>query len=92
MTHRVLLIDDHRDVIRLLESALESLDHEFEVLEAPSGEEAFLEASGKEIDLFVIDYLLPGMSGLELLAKIKKRNEDAQVILISGTKNLKYLK
>ncbi|MBT3337217.1 MAG: response regulator [Anaerolineae bacterium] len=92
MTHRVLLIDDHRDVIRLLESALESLDHEFEVLEAPSGEEAFLEASGKEIDLFVIDYLLPGMSGLELLAKIKKRNEDAQVILISGTKNRKERK
>ncbi len=89
MTHRVLLIDDHRDVIRLMQSALESLPHEFEILEAPSGEEAFLEASGKEIDLFVIDYLLPGMTGLELLEKVKKRNEDAQIILISGTKNRK---
>ncbi len=92
MTHRVLLIDDHRDVIRLLRSALESLDHEFEILEAPSGEEAFLEASGQKIDLFVIDHLLPGMSGLELLEKVKKRNADAQIILISGTKNRKERK
>ena len=45
MTHRILIVDDHRDVIRLLHSALDSLEHEFEIIEAPSGEEAFLEVS-----------------------------------------------
>ncbi len=92
MAHRILIVDDHRDVIRLLRSALESLRHEFEILEAPSGEEAFLEISGKPIDLLVIDYLLPGMTGLELFEKFKKRNETAKVIFISGTKDRKARK
>ena len=86
MPHRILIVDDHRDVIRLLLSALDSLDHEFEIIEAPSGEEAFLEVSQRKIDLAVIDYLLPGMSGLELMEKITKRNKEAQIILISGSK------
>lgn len=89
MTHRILIVDDHRDVIRLLRSALESLEHDFEILEAPSGEEAFLEIYGKPIDLLVLDYLLPGMTGLELFEKFKKRNDRVQVILISGTKDRK---
>ena len=92
MAHRILIVDDHRDVIRLLRSALESLEHDFEILEAPSGEEAFLEISGKPIDLLVLDYLLPGMTGLELFEKFKKRNETAQVIFISGTKDRKARK
>ena len=87
MTHRILIVDDHRDVIRLLHSALESLPHEFEMLEALSGEEAFLELSGKKIDLLVVDYMLPGMTGLELFEKFQKRNEKGQIIFISGTKD-----
>ncbi len=86
MTHRILIVDDHRDVIRLLHSALDSLEHQFEIVEAPSGEEAFLEVSRSKVDLAVIDYLLPGMSGLELMEKISKRNPDAETILISGSK------
>ena len=89
MTHRILIVDDHRDVIRLLHSALESLPHEFEILEAPSAEEASLEISMGKIDLLVIDYLLPGMTGLELFEKFKKRNKDTKVIFISGTKDKK---
>ena len=89
MPHRILIVDDHRDVVRLLHSALDSLDHEFEIVEAPSGEEAFLEVSQGKIDLAVIDYLLPGMSGLELMEKITKRNKEAKIILISGSKERK---
>lgn len=92
MTHRILIVDDHRDVIRLLRSALESLPHDFEILEAPSAEEASLELYGKPIDLLVLDYLLPGMSGLELFEKFKKRNQKAHVIFISGTKDRKARK
>ena len=89
MSHRILIVDDRRDVVRLLHSALDSLEHEFEIVEAPSGEEAFLEVSQGKIDLAIIDYLLPGMSGLELMAKITKRNPEAQIILISGSKQKK---
>ncbi len=92
MAHRILIVDDHRDVIRLLHSALDSLEHKFEIVEAPSGEEAFLEVAQNKIDLAVIDYLLPGMSGLELMAKIKARNPEAQIILVSGSKERKIRK
>ena len=86
MPHRILIVDDHRDVVRLLQSALDSLEHEFEIVEAPSGEEAFLEISLGKIDLAIIDYVLPGISGLELMAKIATFSPDAKIILISGSK------
>jgi CheY-like chemotaxis protein len=92
MTHRILIVDDHRDVVRLIHSALDSLEHKFEIIEAPSGEEAFLEVSRRKIDLAVIDYLLPGMSGLELMEKISARNPKAETILISGSKEKKMRK
>ncbi|MBT3321698.1 MAG: response regulator [Anaerolineae bacterium] len=92
MPHRILIVDDHRDIVRLLHSALDSLEHKFEIIEAPSGEEAFLEIAQGSIDLAVIDYLLPGMSGLELMAKIQVHNPKTQVILISGSKERKIRK
>ncbi len=92
MTQRILIVDDHKDVIRLLRSAIESLPHELEILEAPSAEEASLELSMSQIDLLVLDYMLPGMTGLELLEKTRKRNQSAEVILISGTKERKARK
>lgn len=81
--HRILLVDDHRDIIRLLHSSLDTLGHELEIIEAPSGEEALLEAFGK-VDLLIADYRLPGMTGLELMAKVTKRQPDTKVILITG--------
>ena len=70
----VLLVDDQRDIVRLLHSSLQTLGHELEIIDAPSGEEALLEASLRRIDLLVADYLLPGISGVELMHKIRLRN------------------
>ena len=81
---RILLVDDRRDVIRLLRSSLETLGHELDVIEVPSGEEALLEAAHGKVDLAVIDYRLPGISGLELKAKINAQHPDAKIILITG--------
>ena len=89
MAHRILLVDDQREVIRLLHSALKTLEQKIEIIEAPSGEEAFLEVTRSKIDLVVIDYRLPGMSGLELMKKIITHDPDTQIILISGTKDKK---
>ena len=43
-----------------------------------------MEASRKKVDLLVADYLLPGISGVELMRKIRARNPELKVILISG--------
>ena len=80
----VLLVDDQRDIVRLLHSSLQTLGHELEIIDAPSGEEALLEASLRRIDLLVADYLLPGISGVELMHKIRLRNPALKVIFITG--------
>ncbi|HAV78119.1 MAG TPA: hypothetical protein DCX53_12290 [Anaerolineae bacterium] len=80
----VLLVDDQRDIVRLLHSTLQTLGHELDIVDAPSGEEALLEASRRKVDLLVADYLLPGISGVELMRKVKVRNPDMRVIFISG--------
>ncbi len=80
----VLLVDDQKDIVRLLHSTLQTLGHQLDIVDAPSGEEALLEASRRNIDLLVADYLLPGISGVELMRKVKARNADLKVIFISG--------
>ena len=84
MAPSVLLVDDQRDIVRLLHSSLQTLGHELELIDAPSGEEALLEASLRKIDLLVADYLLPGISGVELMHKIRARNPGLKVIFITG--------
>jgi CheY-like chemotaxis protein len=81
---RVLLVDDQRDILKLLHSTLDTLAHELEIIEAPSGEEALLEASHDKVDLLVADYRLPGITGVELMHKIRARNPDVRVILVTG--------
>ncbi len=80
----ILLVDDQREVLRLLHSTLNTLPHELEIFEAPSGEEALLEASRRKIDLLVADYRLPGITGVELMRKIRVKYPDVRVILITG--------
>lgn len=80
----ILIVDDQRDIVRFLHSSLQTLGHQLDIIDAPSGEEALLEASRRKIDLLVADYLLPGISGVELMHKIRRRYPDLKVIFITG--------
>lgn len=84
MAYRILIVDDQRDVSRLLRSALETIEQGLEVREAPSGEEAILEASRNKFDLLIADYRLPGITGAELIQKFRVRNPDIKVMMITG--------
>jgi CheY-like chemotaxis protein len=85
MEHTILLVDDNRDILKLLRSTLDTLKKpELKIFESPSGEEAMLESSRHKIDLLITDYLLPGITGVELMHKVRARNPEVKVILISG--------
>jgi CheY-like chemotaxis protein len=85
MSSTILLVDDQRDILRLLHSSLDTLNNkELKIVEAPSGEEALLAAGTHPVDLLVSDYLLPGMTGVELMHKIRAKHPEVKVILISG--------
>jgi CheY-like chemotaxis protein len=85
MPSTILLVDDQRDILRLLHSSLDTLNNkDLKILEAPSGEEALLSAGRYPVDMLVSDYLLPGMTGVELMHKIRAKHPEVKVILISG--------
>jgi CheY-like chemotaxis protein len=85
MSHNILLVDDHRDILRLLHTTLETLKNaDLEIMECLSGEEALLEASRHTIDLLVADYLLPGMTGVQLMHRIRVRHPEVKVILTTS--------
>lgn len=85
MIRNVLLVDDQRDILRLLRSTLETLKNKnIQIYEAQSGEEAMLESSRHKIDMLVTDYKLPGMSGVELMHKVRARHAEVKVIFITG--------
>lgn len=90
-SYRILIIDDSRDLSRLLKSALLTLDASFEVVEVPSGEEALLEINRKLPDLFVVDIRLPGISGFEFLEKIQSRYGNIKFIIITGSTDAKMI-
>jgi CheY-like chemotaxis protein len=81
---RILLVDDERQVSRMLRSCLELSGLDCIVVDVPSGEEAVIELGRGPVDLLVTDLKLPGISGLELLLKMRQLNPEARSILITG--------
>ena len=82
MTEKVLLVDDEEAFV---ETLAERMRHRgMEVATSTSGEDA-LELIDKEpYDVVVLDLQMPGMDGLEALARIKRRQPDVQVVLLTG--------
>jgi len=81
---KVLIIDDSFDITRVLRSAIFTLDPEIDVYVTPSAEEAMLEISKGGLDLIITDIRLPGISGLELLRKIKAQHPLVKIVMMSG--------
>ena len=79
---RVLLVDDEEDFLKMLAERLESRG--LNVTTATSGESALASVEGHEYDLIVLDLAMPGFDGIETLKRIKARQPDAEIIMLSG--------
>ena len=83
----ILLADDEVMLRDLLAELLESTG--YNVIRVTTGEEALKVLTEEiKVDLAIIDYNMPGMSGLECIAKIRKLKIDTPVILSSGSLSL----
>lgn len=82
--YRVLLVDDQRDIRLALKEAIGTLGPDFLVVDVPSGEEAILDLSSNKYELMISDVRLPGITGLELIRKVKPRNLEMNIILMTG--------
>lgn len=81
---RILIIDDARDVGRMYQQALRTLYPRVPVTYVPSAEEALVEVTFFTVDLMVVDINLPGMSGIDLVRRVRLRQPDIKVIMITG--------
>lgn len=81
---RILVVDDHFEMLEFLRSMLEVSGHDFEVLAVPSAEEGMLELLRTRFDLLITDVRLPGMSGFDFVRRIRRRLPDLPVIMITA--------
>lgn len=88
--YRALIVEDSIDVRRALKAALELMISDFEVADVPSAEEGLLEFFRQPVDLLVTDFRLPGMTGFELLERMRVKNPNLKVILITGMPDPEY--
>ncbi|HXV75443.1 MAG TPA: sigma-54 dependent transcriptional regulator [Candidatus Polarisedimenticolaceae bacterium] len=79
---RVLVVDDEPGVRSALEPIL--ADEGFEVTTVSSGEAALDALADREFDAVLLDVWLPGIDGLETLRRLRERNDDVEVVMISG--------
>lgn len=79
---RILVVDDERTVCKSIRQVL--LGEDCEVDMALSGEEALRMDAERPYDVLIVDLMMPGISGLDLLKSLKARNPAARVIMVTG--------
>ncbi len=78
----ILIVDDEKNYLLVLSAVLE--EEGYEVLTAVSGAEALEILSSSEPALVLTDMKMPGMDGIELLERIKTRDPDLPVIMMTA--------
>ncbi len=87
MSKRILITDDDHELCEEMAEILKvdgyNVDMEFDSL---SCERAL---NKKKYDIFILDYKMPGLNGIEMLKLIKQREPQSKVFIISGKHNIK---
>ena len=86
---RIMIIEDERGHFELMEQAIkkEFPDATIDLCEKADLCLSRLEENGSDIDVIIADYLLTGMTGLELFEELKRRKIDIPVIVVTGHGN-----
>ncbi|MFB3812824.1 MAG: sigma-54-dependent transcriptional regulator [Terriglobales bacterium] len=82
MAYSILIVDDEALTLRTISRALR--DEGFEVFVAMSGEEAVKIFAEEKPDLAMLDVVLPGIDGIEVLRQIKRINPGTVVVMMSA--------
>jgi DNA-binding response OmpR family regulator len=82
MQNRILVIEDEPGIVDFLERGLRS--HGFEVVSALDGVTGTDKALGENVDLVVLDMMLPERSGLQVLARLREARPALPVIVLTA--------
>src|SRR4030042_124041 len=84
----ILVVDDQPQNNELLEAYL--VPQGYEIIKAASGEKALEKLSGNQIDLILLDVMMPGMSGIEVLEKLRadEKTKAIPVVMVTVLKEI----
>lgn len=78
----ILVVEDEKKLAEALQKGLEVEKHSVKI--ASTGEEAFFIASSERFDLVLLDIMLPGRDGIEVLAALRQKNVAVPVLLLTS--------
>jgi len=79
---RILVVEDEAKVARALKEGLEG-EH-YDVVVAKTGEEGFFRVNAEMFDLLVLDLMLPGRDGIEILTTLRKGGVQTPVLILTA--------
>jgi DNA-binding response OmpR family regulator len=79
---RVLVVEDEHKLAQVVSAALRA-EH-YDVVIAPTGEDGFYRANAELFDVVVLDLMLPGRSGLEILQTLRQRRIETPVLILTA--------
>lgn len=79
---RILVVEDERKVLRSLERGLQA--EGYDVVAAATGEDGFQQATAHPFDCIVLDLLLPGRDGLQVLGDLRRNGNKVPVLILTA--------
>ncbi len=83
MAQKILIVDDEEDIRELISFNLSAIG--FQTIEAENGKDAIKLAQSSNVDLILLDLMLPIIDGLEVCRILKKDNKTANIPIIMLT-------
>lgn len=81
MISKILIVEDDLVFCKLLSRFLSK--NSFEVMDAQNGKDALALMNLNNFDQAILDYKLPDMTGIDILKKLKSKNPDTKILLIT---------
>ncbi len=82
MKKRILCVDDDADLRHIVRLALQQ--EGYDVAEAQNGEEAIRQLGGTKYDLILLDVVMPGPSGMDVLRFLSSKGNQTPIAMITG--------
>jgi len=87
----ILIVDDSKSILYILEDLLEKIDSSYNITMANSGQKALEIVDNEEIDLIILDIHMPEMDGFEVAQSLKsnKKTADIPIVFLTASTTLR---
>jgi len=82
---KILVVDDEIEFLEMIKMRLEA--NNYDVIVVTNGKEALEQVKNEKPDAVLLDVLMPGIDGIDVLRRIRKENEKLPVFIITAFSN-----